>query len=101
MLCVVNSAKSCTRHESWLWRDLAKQGNVTTIVVYDPAHIIYAMPTLEEVSPNVAELTKNVNPPGIKSENNRNLGLDDESDDEFHDACDRVSNPREREDKDE
>ncbi|KAF8603941.1 hypothetical protein BDV93DRAFT_544283 [Ceratobasidium sp. AG-I] len=59
------------------------------------------MPTLEEVFPNVAELTKNVDKLGLDSEAIRGSGSDDESDDEFHDACDRVSNPGERGEKDE
>jgi hypothetical protein len=47
------------------------------------------MPSIEEVSPSVTELTKDTENLGLNSEHKRQ-SLDDESDDEFHDACDRV-----------
>lgn len=59
------------------------------------------MPTLEEVPPNVAELTENVDKIGLAEESGRRAGSDDGSDDEFHDACDRVSDAGEPEGKDE
>ena len=55
------------------------------------------MPTLEEVSPDVTELAEKVNKLGMNSDSSPNSGSDDESDDEFHDACDRASNPGEQE----
>ncbi|KAF8593133.1 hypothetical protein BDV93DRAFT_612334 [Ceratobasidium sp. AG-I] len=58
------------------------------------------MPTIEEVSPNATELSENDDKLGLNSEASRMSGSDDESDDEFHDACDRVSNAGEREEKD-
>lgn len=58
------------------------------------------MPTLEEVSPDVAELTTNADKLGLEDAGRR-LGSDDGSNDEFHDACDQVSDTGEREKEEE
>jgi hypothetical protein len=48
------------------------------------------MPVIEEVPLSAIELTKDVENLGLNSKHERR-SLDDESDDEFHDACDRAS----------